>query len=636
MKRTTLLIALMGMIFATASVQAKETLSSPNKAINIELVTTGSPIFKVTYSNKLQQKPMAFSIENLGMKFNGRNYTDLKFVKAGKTSSINEKYPMPTGKKSQCENHANECAYVFSSADGEIIVRMRAYNDGITFRYEVEGLSSNTVADETTVFNLEQATNRWIQTYDPGYERYFPLQTIDRIQQRNWSLPALFEFETGNGSSWMLLSESNIEANQSAMWIDNAGSKNLYKVVQAENKVALTGSWHTSWRVGIIGTLADVVESTLIEDSSAPNQTGDFSWVKPGIASWIYWAYNHGSQDYKIVTQYIDMAKALNLKYTLIDWEWDLMHNGGNIDDAINYANQQGVKLLLWYNSSTAWITDANGPQFKLNTPESRENEFSMLESKGIAGVKIDFFAGDKEEVMRYCQDILRDAAKHHLLVNLHGAPLPRGWRRTFPNLVSTEGVLGAEWYNNGPQLTNQAAAHNATLPFTRNVVGPMDYTPCTFSDSQFPHITTDAHELALTALFESGIQHLADKPESYLSQPKAVQDYLTHLPAAWDDIKFIDGYPGRYAVIARRSGNTWYVAGINGLNTQQSTRIDWSFLSKSKAKATMFFDVEADGTLQDPDKTRGFAIGEATIKSSSAQSINMRPRGGFVIVVNM
>ncbi len=174
--------------------------------------------------------------------------------------------------------------------------------------------------------------------------------------------------------------------------------------------------------------------------------------------------------------------------------------------------------------------------------------------------------------------------------MNFHGAPIPRGWQRTYPNLLSTEGVYGAEWYNNVPTFTNQAASHNATLPFTRNVIGPMDYTPCAFSDSQHPHITSKAHELALTVLFESGLQHLADKPESYLAQPQAVQDFFTELPNVWDETRFVAGYPGKGAVLARRSGDSWYVAGINGLDEAQTFSLDLSFI-KSADKIQFFAD---------------------------------------------
>ena len=223
---------------------------------------------------------------------------------------------------------------------------------------------------------------------------------------------------------------------------------------------------------------------------------------------------------------------------------------------------------------------------------------------------------------MDYCIELMECAARHNMLINFHGAPIPRGWQRTFPNLLTTEGVYGAEWYNNVPTFTKRAASHNAVLPFTRNVIGPMDYTPCAFSDSQHPHITSNAHELALTVLFESGLQHLADSPESFLAQPQEVQDFLGQLPAVWDETRYVSGYPGVSAVLARRSGKVWYVAGINGTDEPMTLDIDLSFIGKKKVKARMFADT-ADQPWQITD-----------VKKLPTQ-VECQPRGGFLLVIS-
>nr|MCR4582767.1 glycoside hydrolase family 97 catalytic domain-containing protein [Prevotella sp.] len=223
---------------------------------------------------------------------------------------------------------------------------------------------------------------------------------------------------------------------------------------------------------------------------------------------------------------------------------------------------------------------------------------------------------------MAYCLDLLESAARHHLLINFHGATIPRGWQRTWPNLMSTEGVYGAEWYNNVPTFTAKAAAHNATLPFTRNVVGPMDYTPCSFSDSQHPHITTHAHELALTVLFESGLQHLADKPESYFAQPQEVRDFFSHLPVVWDETRFVSGYPGESIVLARRSGDTWYIAGINGSNEQKELALPLEDILQQPVKATSFLDAGE----------RAWQIQSSVTELPT--TVTCLPRGGFVYIV--
>ena len=472
-----------------------------------------------------------------------------------------------------------------------------------------------------------------MQQWTESYEGFFPLSTTHKVEpipsfsgvsksvegwNNRWGYPVLLEPQDG---VFVLLTEANIERGQSASCLYNDGE--LFKVVPAECIAGQTSD-HTPWRVAIIGSLSDVVESTLVTDVSEPCKIRDTSWIHPGVVSWIYWAYNHGSNDYTIIKKYVDMAVTLRLPYVLIDAEWDEMKDGKTIEDAVAYALQNGVKPLIWYNSSVGWVDGAPGPKYRLNKPEDREREFAWCERIGVAGVKIDFFSGDNQMNMDYCQDLLACAARHHLLVNFHGATIPRGWQRTWPNLLSTEGVYGAEWYNNVATFTDQAARHNATLPFTRNVIGPMDYTPCAFSDSQHPHITTNAHELALTVLFESGLQHLADRPESYLSQPAQVQDFLSTLPAVWDETRFVSGYPGEYAVLARRSGDRWFVAGINGTDTVRDIPLTISDIPINGQVSIAFLDSDSNK-------------GEWDIQAAGGQlpkTVTCQPRGGFVFVV--
>jgi hypothetical protein len=337
--------------------------------------------------------------------------------------------------------------------------------------------------------------------------------------------------------------------------------------------------------------------------------------------SWIYWAHNHGSNDYQIVKQYVDFADTLDLPYVLIDAEWDVMGNGGTLPDALAYSREKGVKPMIWYNSSTAWISGP-GPGFRLNDPEKRDSEFAWISDMGVKGVKVDFFGADSIGMINYYLDILETAAKHKLMVNFHGATIPRGWQRTYPHFMTSEAVYGAEWYNNNGRLTPNAAWHNCTLPFTRNVIGPMDYTPCAFTDSQHPHITTHAHELALTIVFESALQHLADRPSGFLEQPAVVQQLITDLPTAWDDTKLLSGYPGEWVAMARRNGDTWYVGIINGLDTEQSIPVDWRFLGGDDCRATTFGDVEGEPRAWD-------------INTLLPDSVNLAPRGGFVAVID-
>ena len=541
---------------------------------------------------------------------------------------IKDDYQMLSGKRLHCTNQARE----YEAYLGENLrLVLRLYNDGIAFRYEWSGLQDQVLPKEQTTYLIPEGTKRWMQQWSEAYEGFFPLTTTCKVEpvpsfsgifksdegfNNRWGFPALYE---PVDNLFVLLSEANIERRQSAACLYN--DDEFFRVTPDKNDLRVNGIWHSPWRVAIIGSLGDVVESTLITDVSEPCQLDDTSWIHPGVVSWIYWAYNHGSNDFEIIKKYVDMAVTLKLPYVLIDAEWDEMKDGKTIEEAVAYATTQGVKPLIWYNSSVGWIDGAPGPKFRLNKPEDREREFAWCEKIGVAGVKIDFFSGDNQMNMDYCIDLLECAARHHLLVNFHGATIPRGWQRTYPNLLSTEGVYGAEWYNNVPTFTNQAASHNATLPFTRNVIGPMDYTPCAFSDSQYPHITSKAHELALTVLFESGLQHLADKPESYLAQPQAVQDFFTELPTVWDETRFVAGYPGKGAILARRFGHSWYVAGINGLDEAQTFSLDLSFIKPSD-KIQYFADaLDGSWTITNID--------------SFPTQLTCQPRGGFVFVVH-
>ena len=556
---------------------------------------------------------------------------DISFDKLRFTRQVKDDYQMLEGKRLHCTNEANEYQAPIGS-NAKIVIRL--YNDGIAFRYEYIKLENQKQLEEHTIYMIPEGTKRWFMQWTEAYEGFFPQTTTYKVKpirtssgastsadgwNNRWGYPALLEPVEG---VFALISEANIERRQSASCLYNDGER--YSVVAAENDLNLSGDWHTPWRVVIIGKLADIVESTLVTDVSEPSQLKDTNWIKPGVASWVYWANNHGSNDFNIIKKYVDMAVVLKLPYVLIDAEWDEMdkiasNEGKTIEDAVAYANSKGIKPMIWYNSSVGWIDGAPGPKFRLNKPEDREKEFAWCEKIGVAGVKIDFFSGDNQMNMDYCLNLLESAARHHLLVNFHGAPIPRGWQKTWPNLLSTEGVYGAEWYNNVPTFTDKAASHNTTLPFTRNVIGPMDYTPCAFSDSQHPHITSLAHELALTVLYESGLQHLADRPESFLAQPKEVQDFLGQLPTVWDETRYVSGYPGESAVLARRSGNTWYVAGINGKDTPQILKTNLSFIGKGSVQ--MFAD-DASGNWQ-----------ISTISKLPSQ-IECQPRGGFVMKI--
>lgn len=634
------LLCLAGYQRAFSQKQPVYELTSPNG--NIKLVlhdnypagndSAASAVFDVYYKTGGKFTPVMRANE-LGLYTAQQQFKNIDLKKAGAVKKLNENYRMITGKRSLCTNAASERMFTFANAAGkQLNVIFRVYNDGIAFRYQLpqSGTGPVNVKDEYTTYHIPEQTARWIQKYDPAYEEFFPYSTDGKGQKsQQWGYPALFKV---NGKEvYYLLSEAGNSEFNAAARLSNARSLNNYKVTYPEPRQEFNQQgdisplpWASQWHTMILGPLAAIVQSTLVNDVSEPTKIKDTGWIRPGSVAWVYWAYNHGSKDYKRVVEYVDLAEKMTWPYVLIDWEWDTMANGGSMEDAVKYANAKGIKPLLWYNSGTTEWADAT-PIDRMRTRDRRIKEFDWLNKIGVYGVKIDFFAGDQQDMMKLYLDILKDAADHHLMVDFHGATIPRGWSRTYPNLMTVEAVRGAEWYNNGSDLTNKAAVHNTTLPFTRNVIGPMDYTPVTFSNSQHPHITTYGHELALSVVFESALQNFADRPEAFNTLPEAPKNFLKTVPTAWDETRLLSGYPGNHVVIARRRGNQWYIGGLNGQDHAQTLQFNLSFLKSNKAKISI---------IKDGGNDKSFTTQTLSVNANKPVTVNCLPRGGFVATV--
>jgi len=617
---------------------AQEVLS-PNKKIKVvvEMQSAGQEglgqaYFKVlyksngTYINVLPASPLGI------LRTDQLFVSNLKFVGESKSVAVHDRYEMLIGKRRLCENFGAEKTFSYQNSSKQPLnITFRVYNDGVTFRYAFPNRpdSSVSITDEATGYAISEGTPRWMQPFDKSYERFYPLNNGASNEKNagEWAFPALYKIN--DQPLWVLISEAGITRQNCAARLNYKQDTKLYKVTYPSatknwNGGAVSGlPWKSQWHVIMVGALSNLVESTLITDVSEPATFTDTRWIEPGGVAWVYWANNHGSKDYQKVVEYIDLAKKMKWPYVLIDWEWDVMSNGGTMKDAVNYARKKGIKTLLWYNSGTDWLDPT--PADRLLTHEKREKEFSWLNDVGVSGIKVDFFGGDQQEMMKYYMDILEDAAKHKLLVNFHGATVPRGWARTYPNLMSTEAVYGAEWYNNAGTLTDMAASHNTTLPFTRNIVGPMDYTPVTFSNSQHEHKTSFAHELALAVVFESGLQHFADKPSAYYDLADSPRKFLMAFPTTWDETKLIDGYPGQMVVIARRKGKLWYVAGLNGKDTSQTLNLSFTFLGNSDYSFQIF---------KDGDDTKSIKGETSSVKKTDVLHIQCLARGGFAGVI--
>jgi alpha-glucosidase len=632
MKRIVLVVLCFVSLRAAFSQQA--TVVSPNRKIVVSLHNARQAewcdwYLKVEYGTGEKTSTVIPQI-HLGVLRSDQNFArELRCVGVGTPTQILESYFQIHGKRSQRRNAANEVVVRFENTRHDTMnVVLRAYNDGVAFRYAFPtGGGSYRIKDELTSYEIPIDAKRWMEKWNPANEGLYSALQNDSIQQ-TWCYPALFR--TSDSSCWYLIHEADVDRGYCGSRLSNLVERSHYKIAFPDPREAdgageamptITLPWKSPWRVIIIGALSDIVESTLIDDVSSPSVVANTRWIKPGLVSWNYWSNNHGTKDYGVVCEFADLAAGMHWPYTLLDWEWDIMGNGGKLEDAVRYILSKGVKPLIWYSSGMySWIPATY--RDLLRTHEARVKEFAKLKGMGIAGVKVDFFESEKQETINYYLDLLEDAARFELMVDFHGCLVPRGWSRTYPHLMTQEGVRGAEWYNNGPEFTSTAPTHNTILPFTRNVVGPMDYTPVTFTNSQYPHTTSYGHELALCVVFESGLQHLADRPAGYHELPDPVRTLLMHIPVAWDDTKLLDGYPGLDVIIARQKGDAWYIGGLNAEQVEKTRTIALGFLPEGvKYTLTLFADGKHD---------RDFAITYRVVDRSSSVDVKFLRRGGF------
>jgi hypothetical protein len=603
------------------------TLNEPAGALSYTVRRAGAEV--------LQSSP-------LGLRLADRSFEGgLRFVSAGTVTAIDESYTVPHGKRRVVRHRARQQTFTFANGAGsriELIVRVA--DDGVAFRYRLPGNGPATLTDEATGFQVGRGATAWMQPhqppgkYTPAYEDYFrevPSGT-DAPTPSGWSFPALFRID--GGRHWLLVSEAGVDETSCGTRLAADASGGRYRIrlpEAAEGKgvgaaePTSTLPWTLPWRVLIVGgSLARVVESTLVEEVSPPSVVKDTSWIRPGRASWSWWSASKSPKDETALKSFIDLAAEMGWEYSLVDANWNEMPDG-TIQRLVAYGRDKGVGILLWYNSGGPHNEVTEAPRDRMHVRETRRAEMARLREWGVKGVKVDFWHSDKQDRIAEYLDILRDAAEYRILVNFHGCTVPRGWSRTYPHLMSMEAVMGAEQYKFKADYPEKAPAHNTLLAFTRNVVGPMDYTPVTFTDHKYPRLTTDAHELALSVVFESGIQHFADSVEAYRALPAPARDLLKAVPAAWDATRLLAGDPGRTAVFARRTGTTWFVGGINGEAAARRLDLDLSFLGEGR----FTIDLVADGG--EPRSLEHSTRRVSGRNGLDLLTVRMLPRGGFV-----
>ncbi len=614
---------------------------SPDKTITAQLDIQNGQIF---YTIKKDNEPVIRS-SRLGIDCSDQSFADgMTLISVSKAAGVKDKYQMKNAKKSEITYTGNETIFTLRNSKGnQLQIIFRASNDGFAFRYFFPAVKTlTTITKEYSSFSFDPSTRAWLQPMsvaksgweqcNPAYEEHYykdvPVGTVSKLKS-GWVYPALFK----TNNNWVLITEAGMDGSYCGTKLINDSAAAVYSTGFPDPREVFTGQgslpvnnkpWYSPWRILTIGSLGTIATSTLGTDLAAKAIKMDNDFIKPGKASWSWINSKDNFITYDEQKKYIDFASKMKWEYCLIDADWDTKIGYDKITELANYGKTKKVGLILWYNSAGDWNTVKYHPKGLLLTKPGREKEFSRLQAMGIKGVKIDFFGGDGQSMMQYYIDILEDAARYKLLVNFHGATLPRGWQRTYPNLMSAEAVHGMEMVTFGQAAADEQPSHCTVLPFTRNAFDPMDFTPMNLTGlthSKSIRRTSPTFELALSVLFLSGIQHYAQNPEQMDKVPAFVTSFLQELPGSWDDVQFIDGYPGKYIVLARKSGNRWYIAGINAEKEEKKINID--LVPFKKGSGRLITDTDGEGLFR-----------ELPLFTSARMAVKIKPNGGFVAIL--
>ncbi len=632
---------------ATMKTPAQWTLDSPNRTLSITVLLhqaqdpsdAGRLAYFVSLAGEI--RPVILP-SPLGICRDDEDFSqDLTFEKAGDVLAVDQSYTMLTGKQRSLRDHCCEQTLTFRNPRGSRLqLVLRAYDDGVAFRYHFPETqpTQRVITAERTGFKLPLDGAAFAQPYDqvaiyaPAYEAYYgnalPVGTRAPYDM-GWCFPALFRVPAG----WLLITEAGLDGTYCGCRLEQYSDGGLYRLrfpdAREGNGIGeviprSTLPWSTPWRVIIAGKrLSSILESNLVSHLNPPSALTDVEWIKPGRVAWSWWSDQASPKNPRAQRAFIDLAGRMNWEYCLIDANWNEM-SADALPELVEYGRAKDVGLLLWYNSGGPHNSVTEAPRDRMYERGVRRKEMQWLAETGVKGVKVDFFQSDKQNVIQHYLDILNDAADFHLMVNFHGCTVPRGWQRTYPHLISMEAVRGSENYLADPAFPSQAPWHNTILAFTRNVVGSMDYTPVAFSDALYPHVTTYGHELALPIIFESGWLHFADKPAAYYALPDAALDYLRRIPVVWDETRLLAGEPGKFVLLARRRGEDWYIAAINGQRTAQAVESPLSLLPEGRYQAV---------EIRDAEQPQKLTAGTRRIDHNDSIKITLQPFGGFVLL---
>ena len=644
-KQAFLLLFTLGMSSAWAQ---QATVSGPDNLLKVDVsVNEGIPFYSVTYKGKtmLEDSPLGF-VSNVGDFSKGMAYTGQK------TRSIEESYTMDRIKRSKVDYRANELTVTLQNADKKPIdITFRVSNNDVAFRYEIPrygDTGSIVIQQEATGFDFPSYTTTflcpqsdpmigWKRTKPSYEEEYTPDAPLTQRSQygRGFTFPGLFRI--GN-DGWVLVSETGVDSRYCASHLSDADTEGRFTIafpMPEENNgngtvapgLALPGV--TPWRTVTVGdNLKPIVETTVPWDVVEPRFTSehDYQYGK-GTWSWIVW--QDASINYEDQVRFIDLASAMGFQYVLIDCAWDVNIGYEKMEELVAYAHSKHVDVFLWYSSSGYWNDIVQSPTNQMDNPIVRKKAMKWLKKIGVKGIKVDFFGGDKQETMRLYEAILSDADDYGLMVIFHGCTLPRGWERMYPNYVGSEAVLASENLVFQQHFDDMEAFNACLHPFIRNTVGCMEFGG-TFLNKRYNRTndggsvrkTTDIFQLATAVLFQNPIQNFAITPNNLTDAPQLALDFLREVPTTWDETVFLDGYPGKYVILARRHADRWYIAGINA--GKEPLKLELNLPMCRKGDKISYYSDTKDRAPQQEDME---------IKRPEKVKVTLQPEGGIILV---
>lgn len=637
-----------------SSIYANEvSVSSPNGQL---VVTVSETDGHVTYAATLNGQQV-LNPSTLGLKTNVGEFTEQLLILNSKLSAVSSAYTMRGTKASKADYKANQLTVDLKNKHGQpISIIFQVSDNDIAFRYTLprqkvgrreykralvyEELSSFNFPDATTTFISPQIgpESGWEQTkpsYEEGYSADAPMNVKSQYGH-GYIFPALFHLP----NAWALIAETGVGSNYCGSHLSDYTPGKGYTVAypdKGENNgvgsefagIPLPGE--TPWRTITVGaSLKPIVETTISYDLVEPLYEPSTDY-KPGRYTWSWLLWQDNSINYDDQVKFIDLASTMGFEYCLVDNWWDTQIGRDRIEELSKYAQSKGVHLLLWYNSNGFWNDAPQTPRNCMNTAIAREREMKWLQSIGVKGIKVDFFGGDKQETMRLYEDILSDANRYGLQVVFHGCTIPRGWERMYPNYVASEAVLASENLFFGEGATISEGFDLTLHPFCRNATASMDWGGIIMNkwmsrDNKSRHTrkTTDIFEMAAGIIMQTSVQCVAMQPNNLEELPQFEMDFLRQLPTTWEETRFIDGYPGKYVILARKATNgQWYIAGLNALKEPLPITLDFQSMGLPIGEFTSLYLDNKSGIP---------SLSPLKIGKKGLLKVTLQPNGGLII----